>query len=250
VIAARNRSWASVLLVLGYGLLAAGVFLYGMIGFFFGSVLAVLAGQEEDIVAGTLPTVLIVTILITTLLSAVALGIVSRWRVAYLVHLALLVGAIPLALTPLVFPPAAALALFVAGGPAEPAAQYAAIRDVVLASIALLAGAVVVTALSYGDFFARRERIRTTGLTPSPDPYLAGLRYRALGMWYLAALEWEQALTLSPDDGELLYALGLAYERLGRDAEALRSLRAAYHLKPTPAIANSIQAVERRIIEP
>lgn len=239
---ATDRAWARILLGLWYGALTAGVAGYGMLGFVFGAMLAVLAGQWDEILSGPLLTLLVGAILSGLLFGTVGVGVLKGLRVAYLAHIALLAGAIPLALTPLIFPAAAAAVLFLGGAPGDPTAAQAAAREVVLGSLGVLAALVVVTAFSHSEFYGGLVRVRTRGLAPSADPSRAGLRYSALGMWYLAVHELERAATLRPRDGSVHHALGRAYARLGRYPEALAALRAAQSLSPSPAIAADIEA--------
>lgn len=93
---------------------------------------------------------------------------------------------------------------------------------------------IVLTFLSYGDFFGKMVRVLTTvPERDDDDHYNMGVIYKNRGMWYMATKEWEGATKKRPSDPEYRRALGLAYAQIKQFGRAVRELREAVRLRTT-----------------
>jgi tetratricopeptide (TPR) repeat protein len=110
---------------------------------------------------------------------------------------------------------------------------------------------IVLTLLCYRDFFGPMVRFQ-----PSIEPadhlvhYNNGIAYKNRGMWYMAAQEWEVAVSKKPRETNYLHALGLAYAQLKQPAKARATLDRAIQSAPdNPQIKESralIDQMEKR----
>ncbi len=158
------------------------------------------------------------SLLVGLLYIMVARGLLVRARWAYYVNIGLIalgaVGAICSALGGI-----AAIGLLVASlGRARNAAQmagtFALIGLIVVGTVFVLLP-IVLTVLSYGDFFGARVRfLPKVEDADHLDHYNSGIAYKNRGMWYMAAQEWEAAIGKKPREATYLHALGLAYAQL------------------------------------
>jgi tetratricopeptide (TPR) repeat protein len=116
---------------------------------------------------------------------------------------------------------------------------------------ALLGGTAIFGALAYRDFFG--PMVRFNGVVQAADPvthYNNGVAYKNRGMWYMAAREWERAVTATPRDINYLRALGLAYARIRHFDQARATLDRALGLAPGHAqIAEDRVLVEKLAAE-
>jgi len=103
-----------------------------------------------------------------------------------------------------------------------------------LCTLILVLLPVLLTVLSYRDFFGKKARI-DTDVRPALDPrinYNNGLALKSKGMWYLAAREWEAALAKAPTDVQSLHALALAYAQLKQFDQARTTIQRAINVAP------------------
>lgn len=99
----------------------------------------------------------------------------------------------------------------------------------------------------------REEAIATLREAIEADPALAGARntlavaYAQSGDLERAAEEWQQVLTLRPDDPDVLYNMGTALLKLNRPAEAVPILERFIAAAP-PRYAKDVARVRRMIV--
>lgn len=81
-----------------------------------------------------------------------------------------------------------------------------------------------------------RESIRFIAPTletgDASDYFNRGVNYRKRGMWYQSMVEWQRAVTISPQDATYRHALGLVYDQMKRPIEARHELAEAQRLDP------------------
>jgi hypothetical protein len=76
---------------------------------------------------------------------------------------------------------------------------------------------IALTFLSHRDFYGPLIRfLPAVDATDHLGHYNNGVAYKNRGMWYMAAREWEAALSKAPRDLNYLHALGLAYAQIKR----------------------------------
>jgi tetratricopeptide (TPR) repeat protein len=118
---------------------------------------------------------------------------------------------------------------------------------IALVGIAFVLLPIVLTALSYSDFFGPLVRFQ-----PAVEPadhlghYNSGIAYKNRGMWYMAAQEWEAAVSKKPREPNYLHALGLAYAQLKQYERARATLDTATQAAPdNPQIKESRALVDQ-----
>jgi hypothetical protein len=76
---------------------------------------------------------------------------------------------------------------------------------------------IALTFLSHRDFYGPLVRfLPAIDTTDQLGHYNNGVAYKNRGMWYMAAREWEAAVSKAPRDLNYLHALGLAYAQIKR----------------------------------
>jgi tetratricopeptide (TPR) repeat protein len=163
---------------------------------------------------------------------SVARGLRTRQRWAYYVNIALailnLFGAFALLA-------GAALIGLILGSFGSRAPGTIALVIALLFGLAFALLPLVLTALSYGDFFGPTVRFSpAVEETDHVGHYNNGIAYRNRGMWYMAAQEWETAARKKREPN-YLHALGLAYAQLRRFDQARATLDAALLAAPDNA---------------
>ena len=82
------------------------------------------------------------------------------------------------------------------------------------------------------------------------EMYRRGEDYARQGKWALAALHWQKAMVLRPSIAQYYKSLSLAQARLGRHAQALRTLRSGAEMIPDdpdwPALVTMLKAQTQR----
>lgn len=128
----------------------------------------------------------------------------------------------------------------------EAAGAVGSLGMAIVGNVIVFAGFLALTVLSHHDFYGRKARMSTAGLTSTGDPYNAGISYRNRGMWYMAAHEWELAVIAAPGDVRVRRALGLAYAQIKRYEAARDALGAALAMAPgDPQLTEDLTIVER-----
>jgi tetratricopeptide (TPR) repeat protein len=181
--------------------------------------------------------------LLAALLSiGVARGLLARQRWAYYANIALLVLSLPGALLSVRAGTALAGLL-----PASLGDGTAALALLIVLGIVFVLLPLVLTILSYGDFFG--PLVRFVPAFEDADHvahYNNGIAYRDRGMWHMAAREWEAAARKKPREANYLHALGLAYARLKQFDRARDTLDAALRAAPdSPQIKESRALVDQ-----
>jgi tetratricopeptide (TPR) repeat protein len=130
---------------------------------------------------------------------------------------------------------------------AEAAAGTASLIVVIVLSIGFVLLPIVLTVLSYRDFFGPKVRFQPT---IEPADHLAhynnGIAYKNRGMWYMAAQEWDVAVSKKPHEPNYLHALGLAYAQLKQPEKARAMLDRAVQVAPeNPQIKESRALVDQ-----
>lgn len=94
----------------------------------------------------------------------------------------------------------------------------------------------ILTILSYRDFLGPMVRFQPV---IEPAEHLAhynnGIACKNRGMWYMAAQEWEVAVSKKPHEPIYLHALGLAYAQLKQSEKARAMLDRAIQIEPENA---------------
>jgi tetratricopeptide (TPR) repeat protein len=106
---------------------------------------------------------------------------------------------------------------------------------------------IVLTVLSWRDFFGPKVRfLPEVDVTDHLGHYNNGVAYKNRGMWYMAAREWEAAVSKAPHDLNYLHALGLAYAQIKQFAKARTTLDRALQIAPAdPRIQDSRALVDK-----
>ena len=130
---------------------------------------------------------------------------------------------------------------------AEAAAGTASLIVLIVLGIAFVLLPIVLTLLSYRDFFGPMVRFQ-----PAIEPadhlvhYNNGIAYKNRGMWYMAAQEWELAVSKKPRETNYLHALGLAYAQLKQPEKARATLDRAIQSAPdNPQIKESRALIDQ-----
>ncbi|MCU0494504.1 MAG: hypothetical protein MUD01_23200 [Chloroflexaceae bacterium] len=138
-----------------------------------------------------------------------------------------------------------------AGGGAVPGFGNAitlGLNGPLICSAVLLLGAIALCVIIWPDFYGRTARlVSEVPLRDDVGHYNAGVSYKNQGMWYMAAREWEQAVSKKQRNPNYRHALGLAYAQISEFSLAVQQLRTAAQLAPKDNdIQDSLAAVERR----
>jgi tetratricopeptide (TPR) repeat protein len=181
---------------------------------------------------------LAVAILLVTglLYIGLARGLLARRRWAFYANLVLIVLSLFGTLSSV-----AAGALLVAllgtslgrGANAGSLAGTISLIAVVVLGIGFVLLPIVLTILSVRDFFGPKVRFQPA--VESADHlvhYNNGIAYKNRGMWYMAAQEWEAAVSKKPREPNYLHALGLAYAQLKQPDRARATLDRALQSAP------------------
>jgi tetratricopeptide (TPR) repeat protein len=119
---------------------------------------------------------------------------------------------------------------------AEAVAGTASLIVVALLGIAFVLLPIILTIVSYRDFFGPMVRFQPV---IEPAEHLAhynnGIAYKNRGMWYMAAQEWDVAVSKKPHEPIYLHALGLAYAQLKQHEKASAMLDRALKIEPENA---------------
>jgi tetratricopeptide (TPR) repeat protein len=116
---------------------------------------------------------------------------------------------------------------------AESVAGTASLIIVAVLGIAFVLLPIILTIMSYRDFFGPMVRFQ-----PVIEPgehlvhYNNGIAYKNRGMWYMAAQEWDVAVSKKPHEPIYLHALGLAYAQLKQSEKARAMLDRAIQIEP------------------
>jgi hypothetical protein len=180
----------------------------------------------------------------------VARGLLARQRWSYYVNITLAVLNILGALALLAGGTALVGALLASLGRAQ---SLGAAAGTIALALAALAGVLfglaplLLTAMSYGDFFGPLVRFQPAVVDADHVAhYNNGIAYRDRGMWYMAAQEWEAAARKKPREANYLHALGLAYARLKQFDRARATLDNALRAAPdNPQIKESRALIDR-----
>jgi tetratricopeptide (TPR) repeat protein len=130
---------------------------------------------------------------------------------------------------------------------AEAVAGTASLIVVTVLGIVFVLLPIVLTLLSYRDFFGPKVRFQ-----PAIEPaehlvhYNNGIAYKNRGMWYMAAQEWDVAVSKKPHEPNYLHALGLAYAQLKQTEKARAMLDRAIQSAPdNPQIKESRALIDQ-----
>jgi len=130
---------------------------------------------------------------------------------------------------------------------AEAVAGPASLIVLAVLGIAFVLLPIVLTIMSYRDFFGPKVRFQ-----PAIEPgdhlvhYNNGIVYKNRGMWYMAAQEWELAVSKKPHEPNYLHALGLAYAQLKQPEKARAILDRAIQSAPdNPQIKESRALIDQ-----
>jgi len=130
---------------------------------------------------------------------------------------------------------------------AEAVAGTASLIVVAVLGIAFVLLPIVLTLLSYRDFFGPKVRFQ-----PAIEPadhlvhYNNGIAFKNRSMWYMAAQEWELAVSKKPFETNYLHALGLAYAQLKQPEKARAMLDRAIQSAPdNPQIKESRALIDQ-----
>ncbi|MFV9503824.1 MAG: tetratricopeptide repeat protein [Oscillochloridaceae bacterium umkhey_bin13] len=180
------------------------------------------------------------------------LGLLQRKRRAFIVHCVMLGFNLLAALAMIVLSvTGSALLIDLASsfGPAGIEAAEGLVAGLglaVLFNVLLLAGFTALTFMSRNDFYGPMVRLSVAGMAVGANAYNAGLLYRDSGMWFMAALAWEQAAVANPGDRRTRRALGLAYAQLKHYDLAREELQAALALAPDDAqLREDLQLIDQ-----
>jgi tetratricopeptide (TPR) repeat protein len=116
---------------------------------------------------------------------------------------------------------------------AEAVAGNASLIVVAVLGIVFVLLPIILSFLSYRDFWGPKVRFQ-----PVVEPgehlvhYNNGIGYKNRGMWYMAAQEWEVAVSKKPHESNYLHALGLAYAQLKQFEKARTTLERAIEVAP------------------
>jgi tetratricopeptide (TPR) repeat protein len=130
---------------------------------------------------------------------------------------------------------------------AEAAAGTAGMIGGAVLGIAFVLLPIALSFLSYRDFWGPKVRFQ-----PVVEPgehlvhYNNGIAYKNRGMWYMAAQEWEVAVSKKPHEPSYLHALGLAYAQLKQFEKARATLDRAIQAAPNnPQIKESRALIDQ-----
>jgi tetratricopeptide (TPR) repeat protein len=116
---------------------------------------------------------------------------------------------------------------------AQAVAGTASLIVLAVLGIAFVLLPIALTIMSYRDFFGPKVRFQ-----PIVEPaehlvhYNNGIAYKNRGMWYMAAQEWDVAVSKKPTEASYLHALGLAYAQLKQPEKARGILDRAIQIEP------------------
>ena len=196
----------------------------------------------------------IIVLILGGLSFLVTRGLFRRARWAYIVHLVFTVlGAIG-ALFQVING-----GLVLSQGISIPSQQFGRSRplpegtlEAVLAGVLFCSAAwqlifILLTVLSWRDFFGPSVRfLPEVDTTDHLGHYNNGVAYKNRGMWYMAAREWEAAVSKAPHDLNYLHALGLAYAQVKQFAKARTTLDRALQIAPAdPRLQDSRALVDK-----
>jgi tetratricopeptide (TPR) repeat protein len=116
---------------------------------------------------------------------------------------------------------------------AEAVAGTASLIVVAVLGIAFVLLPIILTFLSYRDFFGPKVRFQPV-IEPADHlvHYNNGIAYKNRGMWYMATQEWDVAVSKKPHEPNYLHALGLAYAQLKQPEKARAILDRAIQIEP------------------
>ena len=119
---------------------------------------------------------------------------------------------------------------------AEAVAGTASLVGLTVLGIAFVLLPIVLTIISYRDFFGPMVRFQPV-IEPAEHlvHYNNGIVYKNRGMWYMAAQEWDVAVSKKPHEPIYLHALGLAYAQLNQPEKARAMLDRAIQIEPENA---------------
>jgi tetratricopeptide (TPR) repeat protein len=119
---------------------------------------------------------------------------------------------------------------------AEAVAGTASLIGLMVLGIAFVLLPIVLTIISYRDFFGPMVRFQPV-IEPAEHlvHYNNGIAYKNRGMWYMAAQEWDVAVSKKPHEPIYLHALGLAYAQLNQPEKARAMLDRAIQIEPENA---------------
>ncbi|MDQ2996484.1 MAG: tetratricopeptide repeat protein, partial [Chloroflexota bacterium] len=119
---------------------------------------------------------------------------------------------------------------------AEAVAGTASLIVVAVLGIAFVLLPIMLTIMSHRDFLGPMVRFQPM---IAPAEHLAhynnGIAYKNRGMWYMAAQEWDVAVSKKPHESIYLHALGLAYAQLKQPEQASAMLDRALKIEPENA---------------
>jgi hypothetical protein len=232
-----KRSLALTLLGVLWGI--GGVLVLGLTALMF--LLFLRVRQDAPAIPGARPAdrlllAVAIMLVIGLLYIGLARGLLARRRWAFYVNMGLIVLSLFGTLSSLA---AGALlagllsaSLERADGAGSLAGTLSLIAAVVL-GIGFVLLPIVLTVLSARDFFGPKVRFQPT--VESADHlvhYNNGIAYKNRGMWYMAAQEWEAAVSKKPREPNYLHALGLAYAQLKQPDRARATLDRALQSAP------------------
>jgi tetratricopeptide (TPR) repeat protein len=257
----EQRSVATTILAVLWAISTALTILGGLayiaLGFLGGALLQS-AGRQAGRGGAALTAALLIPGIIILIFGGLSFvvtrGLFRQARWAYIVHLVLLVlGTIGAVIN--VVQGGAILAMLARppSGQLPPnQAQVAAMAGTIV-SVALFCAVVwqliyiALTVLSWRDFFGPNVRfLPEVDVADHLGHYNNGVAYKNRGMWYMAAREWEAAVSKAPHDLNYLHALGLAYAQIKQFAKARTTLDRALEIAPAdPRIQDSRALVDK-----
>jgi tetratricopeptide (TPR) repeat protein len=177
-----------------------------------------------------------ITLVLGLLYFGLARGLLARRRWAFYVNLVLIVLSLFGTLSSLAAGALLAALLSASVGRAGSAGTLPGtigLVIVVVVGIGFVLLPIVLTALSVRDFFGPKMRFQP--VVEAADHlvhYNNGIAYKNRGMWYMAAQEWEAAVSKKPREPNYLHALGLAYAQLKQPDRARATLDRALQSAP------------------
>ena len=226
---AGGALWLALALVQLVGLL--------MVGWVFGDVTRQILG-------------IAISMLIAVFYFFVGNNLLRRERWAYFVNMALVAINILFTLGIVAFG-ALFVALLRAGSETTPFVQNASAIigfALIVMLLAFVIAPIVMSILCYRDFYGPWTRFRpAVEDADHVTHYNNGIAYRNRGMWFMAAREWEAAVSKKPREANYLHALGLAYAQIKRFEQARATLDRALQAAPeNPSIKESRALIERQ----
>lgn len=197
--------------------------------------------QDPQAIAGArsadpLLLAIAITLVIGCLYIGLARGLLARRRWAFYVNMVLIVLSLFGTLSS-VAAGALLVSLLGAGlgraGSAGSLAGTVSLIVVIVLGIGFVLLPIVLTVLSARDFFGPKVRFQPA--VESAEHlvhYNNGIAYKNRGMWYMAAQEWEAAVSKKPREPNYLHALGLAYAQLKQPDRARATLDRALQSAP------------------